>query len=249
MINFCLLFATLGISINLFCKLIQGDKMRQTLISVIFGASLLGFGVNAANSAVIVDQSFDSGAVVGGTNFSEDVSRIYDDFSLTDTTILNKITIWASHWSSGVVPSVLDFGINFYNDTGTSLGSLVTSSTLSVVSSTDTGIDHNNNGSANILAYELSFDSAVSLDAGDYFLSVFLQTDAPGTYLAWQRINTSGRSIQYTLGSPTSWGDLAWKLESTSDATPVPVPAAFALLPAGLGLLGFMGWSRKRKAG
>ncbi|WP_281932482.1 PEP-CTERM sorting domain-containing protein [Roseibium album] len=222
--------------------------MKRILTSALFVTSLFSFGASVANSAVVVDQSFDPSNVVAGTSISQGFNRVYDDFSLTSATSLSTITIWASHWSSGIVPSVLDFRIDIFNDTGSSLGGLVDFSDLTVKSSIDTGYDHNNVSAVSILAYELSFDKTIDLGAGDYFLSVFIQSIDPSSDLAWQRINTNGRSIERIMGSPTSFGDLAWKLESASGVTPVPLPASVALLAGGLGMLGFFGRRRKKLA-
>lgn len=198
-------------------------------------AAILFAGAVTAQAATVVDQSFDASAPVNGAPFSEALNQVYDDFSLTAATNLWRLTFWGVHWTSGVEPSPLDFAIQFYNDAAGTVGSLISDVSYTIVSNTDTGVDHNDLLDADIREYTVTFDSVLNLGAGDYWLSVYHATDAPGTSFAWQRSSTSGNYIQNGfLGS----GETSFLLEDDEDLGAVPLPAAGWMLLAGLCGLG-----------
>ncbi len=191
-----------------------------------------------AQAATVFDQSFDPSAPVFGGPFSEGSNRVYDNFSLASGSNLSSLTFWGAHWTTGVEPSPLDFAISLYNNAAGVVGSLISNVSYSIVSNVDTGVDHNNSAGADIREYTMEFDSPLALAAGDYWLSVYHATDAPGTTFVWQR--SSGSSGNYIQNRVSRTGDMAFRLDDGGlvDVSPVPLPAAGWLLLASLAGLG-----------
>ncbi len=201
-----------------------------------------------ASATVIWDQGGIE-PLVNGANFSQGSSRLADNFALATANSIQSVEIWGSHWSTGVEPAAPAFHIAIYQNAAGLPGVLIGSSDLSVISREDTGFDHNSNGAANILHYGLDLDAEILLDAGDYWLSVWLD-DVPGTNFAWQRVASLGPNVGSSDGGAT-WGagggDVAFRLNGAAiGAAAVPVPAALPLLASAVSALGFV--ARRRAA-
>ncbi|MFL4470316.1 VPLPA-CTERM sorting domain-containing protein [Tateyamaria armeniaca] len=181
-----------------------------------------------AHAATVLDQRFDPNNPIRGAYFNEGSARVFEDFSVGSATDLGQVSIWGVHWSSGNIPANEDFRVDIRADAGGSLGASVATSTLTILSRTDTGIDHNNRNGADILEYVFDFDSDITLNAGSYWISVFLANNAPGTSWAWQRTSRSGN----TIGAR---GSVAIVIED--EVSPVPLPTGLPLMLAGLGTL------------
>lgn len=220
--------------------------MLKIIFTAILGTVVALSLSTSVNATTLVDQSFDSSDIIVGANFSEGTDRVYDDFSLSDSNTITNVEFWGSYWNTGTVPSVLDFRIDVFEKVVSGLGDLVGSSALTIDSSVDTGFFHNDNGSADIIDFNTSLVDAITLASGDYWFSIFLDTDAPVTFLTWQRINENGLAIPFASVGPSAFGDMAWVLRSEVSA--VPIPAALPLFGTGLAVMGFIGWRRKRKA-
>jgi PEP-CTERM motif len=209
---------------------------------------LIAMGSNA--SAAVIFDNGDIFPIVDGANFSEGSGRLGDDFSLSGAETVRSVQFWGTRWQSGVQPANDQFFIAIYNRVGNTVGSVVGSSNLSLVSKIDTGFDHNNSANADILEYTMDLSSVIALAAGDYLLSVW-SADDPGTNFAWQRSSSSGTSFRSST-SGASWvtggaGDNAWNISNTFAGAggAVPEPASLAL--AALALLG-VGLTRTRKS-
>lgn len=202
-------------------------------------------GAATAHAATLVDQSFDPGAPVVGAPFSEGGFQVFDDFSLGSASNLWRLTFWGVHWTSGVEPNPLDFVVQVYNDAAGALGSLIADVSFTMVSNTDTGVDHNSRAGADIREYTLTFDSALSLGAGDYWLSVYHGTDVQGTQFAWQRSSTTGSYLQ---NASVVSGETAFLLEDDEALGVVPLPAAGWMLLTALGALGAASRRKRNKS-
>jgi hypothetical protein len=90
--------------------------------------------------------------------------------------------------------------------------------------------------------------TGLNLAAGNYHLSIFGDT---GGYVEWwfsSVIDDGSYSViqGHSLGQGR---DLAFRINGTYDVAQTPIPAALPLFGSGLGLMGLMGWWRKRRAG
>lgn len=185
-----------------------------------------------ANAGLIVDQSFDSSNIIGGANFSQGSSSIFDDFSLSNAANLEQISMWGGYWTTGVQPSSFDFRIQIRSSTNVSdviYDTLITASNV-----TDTGFNHNNSSSADILKFDFDV-TGLSLNVGSYFIGVSSQNN-PGTSFYWQRSDNSsfnGGIASFSSNLPTgSSGNHTLAISESS--AQVPEPSTLAIFALGM---------------
>jgi hypothetical protein len=105
--------------------------------------------------------------------------------------------------------------------------------------------DYNPSDASLISSFSYSGESTVFIDVTSFLNSHISQNDPfqfAGFLLAMEQ-TSAGPFVQF--GS-TDFGSIFPML--TIELAPVPLPAALPLFGTGLGILGFMGWRRRRKA-
>ena len=212
---------------------------RRSRCSVLILALVTGLPLSAV--ATVIYDNGPSDPANFGSHASEAASRGADDFQLLANDTIRSIQFWGAHWQTGVVPAVEDFQIVIYADLAGAPdpGTLLATSALTLVSRIDTGFDHNANGTADIWEYTMDLASPVSLTAGTvYWLSVYLQTNAPGTAFVWQQAGIDGTGNHYaSVTSGTTWAPasshFAFNLSNTSTTVPEPTGALLMMLALG----------------
>ncbi|MBT5049706.1 MAG: PEP-CTERM sorting domain-containing protein [Rhodospirillaceae bacterium] len=215
--------------------------------------ALLAVVATNANAAIIHDNGVS--LTQQGANFSQvgGVSIVADDFSVGASDTIRSTQFWGTHWSSGVLPANDSFTVTIYGDTGgaPNSGNIVGTSALSLVSRIDTGFNHNNVSSADILEYIMNLVTPVLLpSAGTYWFSV-VHAAVPGnaTKFAWDRVSNGSPNPYHTsANSGATWVpsifDVSYNISNNFVST-IPEPDTLAIL--GLGLAG-LGFARRRKA-
>lgn len=219
-------------------------KNLMGICKAVFAALI--FTVCLPVQAGVIYDNGDIFPLVGGANFSEGNGRLGDDFTLASNEVVRSVQFWGSRWYNGNEPASDDFSLSIYNRSGNSVGSLVATSALNLVSKIDTGFDHNNNGQANINEYTMDLVNAIALAAGDYLLTIW-SAPVPDTNFAWQRAQANGGTSFHSSDNGATWAtgsadNNAWNISNMVAGAPVPAPAPLLVL-----IVGVMGLSLLRR--
>jgi hypothetical protein len=168
--------------------------------------------------------------------------RSADDFTVGAVTI-GAVQFWITTTSPIQTDPQTNFSGSityaFYNNSAGSIGSLITSGTVSGLVSVYSGLTHSGSN-ANINVVDFNLLAPLSLSAGTYWLELHegatLGT-SDGTNIGWEVANSSGNAKQglATNGLPVNGvnNELAFRLFDAPAAS-VPEPQNFALVGAAL---------------
>ena len=222
-------------------------KRESSLIASI-AAFALGMGIalcgSQAKATVLFENVIDSNGTISGwcdpchqPNFpNDDVYRVWDSFTLGSDSILDTLA-WV-----GTQSDTLAAGINV------------------TIASTPFGAPiYSHNFLVSDISLTTLFSSVeerqvtlpgTALSAGTYWLTVY-GLNTSGTNSWWGIVTSDDNSlIQYgpiidVSNSNPRNQDAVFRLEG--ELSSVPVPAALPLFASGLGVMGLLGWRRKRR--
>ena len=179
------------------------------------------------------------GFLIDNTNTAE----VTDRFALasSSTVVGFSIPIWITV-GGGTLQS-FDWAITSLEFGGTVEGSGTATSFTSVdVSSSTTGF----NGAYNVTIETIS--TTLSLDSGYHWLQLSNATSTGGGDVLWDAANINSGYGQQNYGGTLHNNNFTQTFQILGPGGVTPVPAALPLFATGLGLLGLLGWPRKRKA-
>lgn len=218
--------------------------LKQTLIALT-GAAAIGISATGAASAatIVYEQEYDPNNI--GAPFAEDPFEVRDNFVLDNDSNVDELTIWGGYWVDGVVPDPANYLVSFYTDN--SFSTSVFSETLTAMSITDTGFDHNNIPGANILEIVMDLGNSVELLGGqEYWLGIQAINPLPNRFFVQEALAEAGDGQYYQSSSIRSGQDLAFRL-SLSETESVPEPASLLGLVA-VGAIAAGGALKKKAA-
>jgi len=210
--------------------------LKATIVSFTLAiSSVANAGLIYSNGAVDLENFGGWFSDTDGSNW-----QVYDDFSLSSANSIASIDFWGSFWSSGAFEGDLAFSVNVYGDSGgVDLGNFIGTSTLSVFSQTDTGEDHNNNGTADIYKFSADLDSMINIgDTDSYWISVFATSGTDSTAFTWQEVSDTGNATQwdgsvFNARNVTTAFDLYDQARS-ENSVDIPEPPVLYLMVLGL---------------
>lgn len=220
---------------TLFCN---GLAMKR---SNLFLGLVLFMGISTAHAVALVTQS----PLDGGAAWLSDWSggnQNADNFSLGQTSTLESIQWWGSYDVQGGD----DFNVRIFANNGgmPEVNPDYQYLSLGVVRDTTTMFDSSGHG---VFSYELVLPTALTLQAGSYYLSILNNNDISTTNnnnpSSWQWLvsdNVSG-STWFRSSDGDNWGEyqdpagFAFALNGTQPQPPqtVPEPGIFSLLALG----------------
>ncbi len=199
--------------------------MKFSLKTVAFAASLL---VGTAHSAVLFENGVNGSFSSGNNPFT--YQMVTDDFALGQSGTINSLTYNA--FTTGNTLPVTNVQVSIFANNAGSLGSMLYQGDFGVASQQIIGTD----GYYNYTDYTVNIGSW-NLGSGSYFLG--LQVSPNQWDQHWSIPNQ-------TFGQAGSDGfDHYFRIEGSA-VSAVPEPESYALLLAGLGLVGAVARRRKQ---
>ncbi|TAK61890.1 PEP-CTERM sorting domain-containing protein [Methylobacter sp.] len=209
----------------------------MTTINKYISSIILTLSFSSAHATTIYEQNYDP--TIFGAYYADQGQHLYDDFTITTNASVNSLTFWGTYWIDGIAPNPANFDITI-GDSPSNIDNIFSATATPTI--TDTGFDHNGQPGANILEFNITFNTVIQLAANtQYFLGIYSNDNNPTNRFEWIRSNQTG--TLYSNGNPSELGNTSFRLSSTS--TNVPEPTTTVLM--GLGFAG-LGYARRRKA-
>ena len=222
---------------------------QMTLTSAIF-AILLG-SIAPSSAAVLYENAiqnndtgnalFGSGAIFGAENFS-----------LSSNSTVEELVAFVA--AQGDLSNAnISVAWKLYTDVGTLPGTLLGSGS-SVATFTDTGLNLSCCSSNSIYSMKLDINDTALL-SGAYWVAFHVD----GFTLYWADTSDGDHQVAQSNDGGATWmvgygvtseqfKNRGFQILGSETVNAVPLPAAFPLFATGLGVIGLIGWRRKRKA-
>lgn len=196
--------------------------------SSVYLIGLLSLGLSANSQASTYQQApLDQGNAIFANTSSGAI--IADNFSFASTVNLYSLSWWGSYDTSDSDAFIIDI----YADAGGSPGTLIQD--YSGISATKHSTTLTDISSAPVFRYDYTLPSALTVNAGHYYLNISNETTVSGWY--WLTSN-QGDTQQWALSVDNSWlvsaNDLAFNLNYSDASSAVPEPSLFSLMVLGL---------------
>lgn len=235
---------------NLDTLTIKAHSRFRSLAVLAVTVSSLGWGLPAAAATVV----YDNGGADGSRGWWSDFDGALQPFQqMADQFVLsagsNTITgvNWSGSYYASNTPTAADnFVIRIFGDSGgvPDINPIYSFNIGNAVTRADSGID-DATWSIDIYNYSAAITSTTLTAGTTYWLSVVNDTSGATDDWLWENSNSVG-SNAFRLGDGNSWS--SHNTELAFQITAVPEPETYAMLLAGLGLLGFMAYRRKDNA-
>ena len=180
--------------------------------------------VASANAAMIVNNGTPNQS--GGSDLITNISA--DDFTLTDTYIINLVRYWTLQDNAGSYTGPTDWSV--LADSSGAPGSAVASGSFTATQAA-TG-----QSASGLSEFEHTAAVSISLGPGTYWFALSSSSSSPGS-VNWAFNNAvSGNAQAFEIGVGP-WGsisaELAFQLEGDLDSG-IPEPSTYGLISAGL---------------
>lgn len=227
----------------------EKSTSKQLKSLLVLAVALPAFGLMLPATAATV--IYDNGSADGSRGWWSDLDgalqpfqQIADNFVLgAGSNTLTDISWSGSYYSSSTPTAADNFVIRIFSDLGgvPDINPIYSFNVGNAVNRIDSGID-DTTWSIDIYNYSASVPSTTLTAGATYWLSVVNDTSGHTDDWLWENSQTSGSSA-FRLGDGNSWNPHSTELAFRISA--VPEPETYAMLLAGLGLLGFA--ARRRK--
>ncbi len=223
---------------------LSASKKFQSAAVLVAALSSLGWVAPATAAAVIYDNGGPDGSRGWWSDFDGSNQQMADNFVLgAGSNTITGVNWSGSYYSTNSPATTDNFLIRIFGDLGgvPDTNPIYSFSVGNAVNRVDSGID-DATWSIDIYNYSAAIPSTTLVAGTTYWLSVVNDTSGYTDDWLWENSNPVGGSA-FRLGDGNSWS--AHSTELAFQITAVPEPETYAMLLAGLGLLGFA--VRRRK--
>lgn len=232
---------------NLHALTRKASRKFRSLAVLLVAVLSLGWVLPAAAAPVIYDNGGADGSRGWWSDFDGVQQQMADNFVLGAGS--NTITgiNWSGSYYSSNTPTIADnFVIRIFSNSGgvPDVSPIYSFNVGNAVNRVDSGID-DATWNIDIYNYSAAITSTTLVAGTTYWLSVVNDTSGHTDDWLWENSQPVGSSA-FRVGDGNSWS--AHSTELAFQITAVPEPETYAMLLAGLGLLGFMACRRKDNA-